>query len=291
MHWPRDLQGWPHRAASHRFAGPVHRWHVQIMADRDGLPDLLLLHGAGASTHSWRDLMQPLAQHFRVIVPDLPGHGFTTLGLRNRSGLDAMAHDLRALATAQGWNPAAIVGHSAGGAIALELTRQGPWHGVPVVGINAALGPFPGLAGVVFPILAQVMAAAPFVPRLMSRQMRQDRQIARVIESTGSQLDADGRRFYQRLASDPDHVAGTLRMMAQWDLAPLRAAFETHPSQVLLLAADRDTNVPPAISTEAAEAIPQGRFLPLNHLGHLAHEEDPNRLVVEILQHFHPNLA
>ena len=40
-------------------------------------PDLLLLHGSGAATHSWRDLAPLLARDFRVIAPDLPGHGFT----------------------------------------------------------------------------------------------------------------------------------------------------------------------------------------------------------------------
>lgn len=271
MHWPRDLTDWPHRDLSQRFAGPVHRWHVQITPDIK--PDLLLIHGAGGSTHSWRQLIAPLSRRWRVIVPDLPGHAFSTLGTRNRSGLPAMAQDLRKLASAQGWDPVAIVGHSAGAAIALELTRAGPWAGRPVVGINAALGPFAGLAGVVFPILAQVMAAAPFVPRLVARQVGQERQIARLIESTGSNLDPEGRALYRRLAADPDHISGTLRMMAQWDLEPLIAQFANHDSPVTLLAGERDMTVPSRISSEAAAVLPHAQAHILPKLGHLAHEE------------------
>ena len=38
-------------------------------------PDLVLLHGLGASSFSWRHNRAPLSRHFRVITPDLPGHG------------------------------------------------------------------------------------------------------------------------------------------------------------------------------------------------------------------------
>ena len=50
------------------------RWHVQMMGTG---PQVLLLHGAGAATHSWRDVAPLLARDFTVIAPDLPGHGFT----------------------------------------------------------------------------------------------------------------------------------------------------------------------------------------------------------------------
>ena len=53
--------------------GPI-RWHVQRMGAG---PALLLLHGTGAATHSWRALAPLLAEHFTVVAPDLPGHGFT----------------------------------------------------------------------------------------------------------------------------------------------------------------------------------------------------------------------
>ena len=50
------------------------REHVQRLGRG---PSMLLLHGTGASTHSFRDLLPALAEHFDVLAPDLPGHGFT----------------------------------------------------------------------------------------------------------------------------------------------------------------------------------------------------------------------
>ena len=51
---------WPHRATSRRIACPPHLWHAQIAGTG---PDLLLLHGAGGATHSWRNLMPLLTPH------------------------------------------------------------------------------------------------------------------------------------------------------------------------------------------------------------------------------------
>ena len=47
-------------------------WYVEIAGQG---PDLVLLHGLGASSFSWRHNSAPLSRHFRVITPDLPGHG------------------------------------------------------------------------------------------------------------------------------------------------------------------------------------------------------------------------
>ncbi len=60
-------------------------------------PLVLLLHGAGASTHTWRSLAPLLAEHYTLVMPDLPGQGFSRSGNRMRLGLDAMAEDIAAL--------------------------------------------------------------------------------------------------------------------------------------------------------------------------------------------------
>ena len=57
MDWHRDLPTWPLHEHSQRLHHPPHQWHVQEMGHG---PVALLLHGAGASTHSWRDMI-PLA--------------------------------------------------------------------------------------------------------------------------------------------------------------------------------------------------------------------------------------
>ena len=74
--WAIEGRNWPHRGHSRFVLAGRLRWHVQTFGP-DTAPIMLLLHGTGAATHSWRDLAPLLAMRFRVIVPDLPGHGFT----------------------------------------------------------------------------------------------------------------------------------------------------------------------------------------------------------------------
>ena len=70
-------------------------WHVQRMGKG---PGLLMLHGTGASTHSWELLEPLLARRFQVVAPDLPGHGFTTAKKAPDLSLPGMARSVGALA-------------------------------------------------------------------------------------------------------------------------------------------------------------------------------------------------
>lgn len=270
MRWPDDLTGWPNAAYSRRIQGPVHRWHVQEAGSGE---TILLLHGAGGATHTWRGVFEMLAKHHHVVAVDLPGHGFTQVGSRSRSGLHAMAQDLHDLMVQEGWTPSITVGHSAGGAIALQMALNG--HTRQVITLNAALSSFKGIAGVLFPAIARILATAPFAPQVLSRMTGTETQVQALIRNTGSTLNTSGIALYTKLVADPDHVAGTLRMMAQWDLERLRDQLCEITVPVLLLTSENDKTVPPDISQDAARRIPDAAHASLGQLGHLAHEEAP----------------
>ncbi len=237
-------------------------------------PDVLMLHGAGASAHSFHRLA-PLLQGYRLIMPDLPGQGFTRAGGLLRLGLDAMADDLTALCADQGWHPRVIIGHSAGAAIALRLTEILPKAPQAVIGVNAALGPFDGFAGWLFPKLARAMSASPFVAAILTRLSAKRGQVESLLAATGSNLDAQAVTLYQRLVRDPAHVEGTLGMMAQWQLEPLIERFPLIEVPCLLLASTGDRAVPPKVSQRAARVIPQASYAEIAAFGHLVHEEAP----------------
>jgi magnesium chelatase accessory protein len=273
---PRD---WPGRAEMRRIDAAPHQWCVW---ETGSGPTLLLLHGAGGSAHSWRQLIPLLASQYHIVAPDLPGQGFTRAGAR-RFSLDAMAEDLTRLCAHQGWRPAAIIGHSAGAALALRLTETLPEPPRAVIGLNAALGAFEGTAGWLFPLVAKLLSLNPLVPRIFTTLFGGADKVERLIGSTGSTLDAAGLRQYATLVGDPVHVEGTLAMMAQWDLQGLRRRFLAMDVPALLIASGGDRTVPPRISREAAERLPKGRYVEIPRLGHLAHEEDAAQVAALIL--------
>ncbi len=269
MRWPKDAHNWPMAELSRFVLHRPHRWHIQ---EGGKGKTLLLIHGAGGASQSWRGLMPLLMQSHHVVAIDLPGQGFTQLGARQRCGLDHISEDLLALIRHQGWVPRAIIGHSAGAAIALRLAELG----VPgqVIGINAALGTFKGVAGWLFPAMAKLLALTPFAATIFAGSMT-EQKVRSLIRGTGSVLDDAGIGLYLRLSSDRAHVDGTLTMMAQWQLDGLLARLPQIETPVTLIVGETDGAVPPVTSHDAALALPTATVISLPGLGHLAHEEDP----------------
>lgn len=276
------LDDWPHKDASRTITVDPIDWHVQVMGSG---PILVLLHGAGGGNQSWRGLMPLLSENFTVVAPDLPGQGHTRVRGRHTYGLDQMASDVLALLGNQNWSPAAIVGHSAGGVIALRMAEQMDTH-CPVVGINSALGEFPGMAGWLFPALAKMMAINPIFPWAFTRISASESQIKQLLRTTGSQVDSEMLKQYLRLAQDQRHVAGTLSMMADWKLTPILSRLPKIDVPVLLLVGSQDGTVPPSTSRDAAKKLPRAQVRLLSGLGHLAHEEAPETVGAEISAFF-----
>ncbi|MEO1537545.1 MAG: alpha/beta fold hydrolase BchO [Pseudomonadota bacterium] len=276
MDWERDLPTWSLPELSTRITLAPHRWHVQIAGTG---PDLLLLPGAGASTHTWRKLIPALSKSHRVIAPDLAGQGFTQSPNASRSGLPEMAEDLAALIRDQDWKPAAIIGHSAGAAIALRLSQA---LGIQrIAGINPALDNFKGVAGWLFPFLAKMLAANPFTANMFALGATPSRA-RRLIEGTGSHIDDESLAFYTRLTADRAHVNGALQMMARWSLDELLGDLPAIDATVLFLTGANDKAVPPDVAERAAGFLPNATLERLEGLGHLAHEEEPDRVLEAI---------
>lgn len=279
LDWARDGASWPNREASRFVSAAGLRWHVQRMGHG---PPLMLLHGTGASTHSWAGLLPLLAERFDVIAPDLPGHGFTAMRASGLLSLPWMADAVAALLDHLGIERAALVGHSAGAAIAARMAldeRQ-----APIVALNGALLPFRGAMQPIASGLAKLLFLNPLVPRLFAWHARHDgHAVRRVIDGTGSRLPPEQLALYTRLFADPGHCDAALAMMANWDLGQLEAELPRLAVPVTLIAADGDKAIPPAVAERVAALVPDARLVRVPGLGHLAHEEAPGRIAPLIL--------
>jgi magnesium chelatase accessory protein len=272
----RPGASWPNREASRTVRAAGLDWHVQVMgAPPEGRPVLLLVHGTGAATHSWRGLLPLLARHFTVVAPDLPGHGFTQAPAAARLSLPGMAGSLQGLLTMMNLRPAVAVGHSAGAAILARMALDGTLPLKALVSLNGAFIPLQGAAGQMFSPLARLLVGLPGLPQVFAWRARDPAMVARLLAATGSTLDAEGVRLYGKVVRRPDHAASALGMMAHWDLRPLLAGLPRLRAPLLLVAGSGDRTVPPQQSAEVRDLVPGAELVTMPGLGHLAHEERP----------------
>lgn len=295
LEWDQDGADWPHRGRSRFVDAAGLRWHVQrFPGPGAGAPRALLIHGTGASTHSWRDVVPLLQPHFEVLAMDLPGHAFTSLPAGGtyslKFSLPGMARALAQLLQVEDYAPDLVVGHSAGAAIGARLCLDGAVRPRLLVSLNGALMPLGGLAGRMFSPAARLVAVLPGMPRLFAWRAGDPAVLDRLLAGTGSQLDPFGRALYARLAAHPGHVEGALGMMAHWDLPALADALPELTVPLLLVVGLRDTTVPPRdadrlmahLAARAPGRTPVKRIA-LEGLGHLAHEERPHAVVAPLL--------
>ncbi|MFH1815672.1 MAG: alpha/beta fold hydrolase BchO [Pseudomonadota bacterium] len=272
LDWTRDGSDWPNRAASRFVDAGGLRWHVQVAGDG---PVLLLLHGTGAATHSWRALLPELATRYTVVAPDLPGHGFSGTPASHRLTLQGIARALGGLLAALQAEPQVVAGHSAGAAIMLRMNIDGLLPARTLVSLNGAMLPLPGLARLLFPPAARLLSALPFAPQAFAWRATQRDAVERLIRSTGSTLDPAGVALYHKLVSTPAHVAGALAMMANWDVSPLLRDLPSLRAPLTLVVGKGDETVSPDESRRVHRMVPGSRLVELEGLGHLAHEEAP----------------
>jgi magnesium chelatase accessory protein len=280
LNWESDGQGWPLRAHSRFVHAGGLRWHVQQLG---GGPELLLVHGTGASTHSWRALAPLLARRFAVTAFDLPGHGFTTGTPRGGMSLTAMSAALPLLLSALKLTPQLAVGHSAGAAILCRMALDGHLNAA-IVSLNGALLPFHRFQRLLFGPVARLLALSPLAAGAVAWGARERAAVVRLLAGTGSTLDARGIDLYWRLARTPAHVHGALRMMSQWDVETLERALPRLPVPLTLVVGEGDLMVSPLEAERVRCMLPQARLIRLPRLGHLAHEEQPEALAAVIAE-------
>lgn len=275
LNFESDGRDWPNRHASCFVEAGGLRFHVQVMGEG---PAILLVHGTGASTHSWRGLAPILAERFTVMAPDLPGHGFTAMPAMDGLSLGGMAKSLSALLDTLDARPVLVAGHSAGAAILAQMCLDGRIDPKALISLNGALSPMRGISGLIFAPMARALATTSAASRLFAWRAGDRRVVERLLHGTGSRIDAAGVELYRRLTQNPGHVAGALGMMANWRLETFERDLPRLKPDLLLVVGSQDRAIPPSEAFRLRDRLPKVRVEVLRGLGHLAHEEQPERV-------------
>ena len=239
-------------------------------------PTLVFIHGAGLDHTNWQLPARWFAWHgFNVLAPDLPGHGrsegpqFDTI--------PAMAAWVTKLLDAAKIEKASLVGHSMGGAIALEVAAAAPER-VTRLGL---LG-----TGSATPVNEALIASA------------RDNPPAAYALMTGWSLAASSK-----LGGNPvpglwmtggclallgRNAAGTLHKdflaCAAWTTGAAAVARITCPTLVMVGA--NDVMTPPKIGQKLAQSIAGSRFVALPDCGHMLFSESPDAMLDGLIEFF-----
>lgn len=142
------------REAAHPPAGRLldvgpDRIHVlELGQPRGTAPDLVLIHGANGHLADFtHDLTARLADDYRLLLVDRPGHGWSAPLQRDDSDPRAQARVLRAALAQLGLERPVVLGHSYGGAVAMAWALEAPQDTAALVILAGATYPWPGRLG------------------------------------------------------------------------------------------------------------------------------------------------
>jgi pimeloyl-ACP methyl ester carboxylesterase len=250
---------------------------------------ILLVHGMAGSSATWREILPQLAKKYRVIAPDLLGHGQSAKP-RTDYSLGAFAVGLRDLLDELEVESATVVGHSLGGGIAMQFLYQHPDYCRRLILISSGglgqdvgwilrLLSAPG-AELVMPVIAPklVLRAGDSVKSWLSSMGLRSPRGAEIWNAYSSFSDAQTREsFLRTLRSVVDYrgqsVSALNRLQLRSDLPTLAIWGE-------------DDNIIPVDHAYAAlEARPDCRLEVLPGVGHFAHVEAPTQ-VVDLIDEF-----
>lgn len=247
-------------------------------------PAVLLIHGIGDSSDTWRDVIPTLAQRYTVIAPDLLGHGRSERPRADYS-VAAYANGIRDMLKLLAIERVTVVGHSLGGGVAMQFVYQYPQLCERLVLVASG-----GVCADVNPLLR--VAAAPnsefLMPwvtwagtRAVLRQVcklmrRMDTDVGvdaddlmRVVDALG---DASSRRAFLR----------TLRSVVDWRgqaVTMLDRCYLTGRLPIQLIWGSRDAVIPARHADIARLAMPRSRLELFEGAGHFPFRNDPERFV------------
>lgn len=251
---------------------------------------LLLIHGMASSSESWRAVLPQLAKKYRVIAPDLLGHGQSDKPRVGDYSLGAFAAWLRDLLDELGVGHATVVGHSLGGGVAMQFVYQHPDYVKRLVLISSGgLGSDVGLilrllsapgAELVLPIIAPkpVLTVGNKLRSWLSSAGIQSPRGAEIWRSYSSLSDSATRQsFLRTLRSVVDYRGQAVSALSKLGLR------EHLP--IMAIWGEQDDIIPVSHAYAAHEARTDARLEILPDVGHFAQVEAPNA-VVELIEDF-----
>lgn len=241
---------------------------------------LILLHGLGASSFTWRIVIPLLAQRFRVIAIDLPGFGRSSKDPNRDYGLDNQAQTLIQFLEEIGIKKAVLVGSSMGGAIGLWMAKKAPEKFEKIIVMA------PAVSSQLMPVeLARLSNLfLPTTTLLMSKTLI--RTILKRVLSKHELITDEIVRHYQRpYIEEPKSINTFIKATSILSDSRLPHELSDIESEILILYGAKDRLVPKAVMDQLRKVLPKAQYIEHKTAGHHPMEDEPE-WVCEKLEEF-----
>jgi pimeloyl-ACP methyl ester carboxylesterase len=238
-------------------------------------PTLLLIHGLGASSFSWRYLMPLLIRDHEVVALDLPGFGLSGKSTTLSFTLDAQVARIEEFTDKLALMPKAVIGSSLGGLLALELARGNPGRFPRVIALApAALGEL-----MRWP-LARLSKRTGYLRLLVNRFTMPF--LVGMVAGNLRLINRGSLKKYLEPYRDPNIFYSFFASFEALADRRLPGLFRDLRVPTLVLWGDRDLQVTWLAIARLQEVLPNAEIKRLNGLPHHPHESHPELIAAEI---------
>lgn len=259
------------------------RVHLRDEGPRDDPLPIVLLHGTSASLHTWEGWARALRAERRVIRVDLPGFALTGPHPKDDYSTAAYVDFVRALADRLGLKRFVLAGNSLGGQIAWSTAAAMPDRVARLILVDASGYPAELLQARQDIPLGFKLASMPWLQPLVRNTLPR-----RVVESSVRNVYGDAAKvtpelvdvYYDMTLRAGNRRALSLRMKQGYTADTRQLAKLRMPT--LILWGGKDRLVPREAARWFARDIAGSRLVVFEDLGHVPHEEDPQRTVQEV---------
>ncbi|CAH2599142.1 3-oxoadipate enol-lactonase [Rhodovastum atsumiense] len=250
--------------------------HVQVSGP-PGAPALLMLHSLGTTLQLWDGAAEALSGGFRVIRPDLRGHGLSGV-TPGPTSIDILARDALAVLDALGVGMAHVCGISIGGMVAQSLAAQAPGRVASLILVDTALALPPPETWRERAALVRAHGIAGLVETIVARWV------------TPGFLDAPATHGLRRmlLRTPAEGYAAAAEALATADLTAGTTGLAV---PALILVGEHDQSTPLASARALQQAIPGASLEVLPGTAHLPPAEAPDLVSSALLRFLAPAVA